>query len=270
MPTRATERRAAVARRTWRAWSRCWPTRSACTGSRRRRSTGDDRRPALPLAVWIDGSQDPKLSAPRRSLDRLTVAPAAVLSGSLQRGAERGPGRARDAAACRRHAGAARPASGWVRPRRSRPMRRSSPCDEDELGNSGERAGPHFRPGPSPDRWLACDDSGHACWSSRRAATAESVAAQLRPHPAGATSSRWPWRGLDRPAARARPAAALPSAPQRGGRRARLVGAVTRLRAHLGTGRSVRGSGQRSAGCADRSGGSRASRSSSASATSRS
>jgi GT2 family glycosyltransferase len=33
-------------------------------------------------------------------------------------------------------------------------------CDHDQLSPSGVRSSPHFAPGPSPDRWLACDDSG--------------------------------------------------------------------------------------------------------------
>ncbi len=33
-------------------------------------------------------------------------------------------------------------------------------CDSDRLDGAGRRHAPHFRPGPSPDRWLACDDSG--------------------------------------------------------------------------------------------------------------
>ena len=33
-------------------------------------------------------------------------------------------------------------------------------CDHDQLSTEGARDAPHFAPGPSPDRWLACDDSG--------------------------------------------------------------------------------------------------------------
>lgn len=33
-------------------------------------------------------------------------------------------------------------------------------CDDDRLDAGGRRHAPRFRPGPSPDRWLACDDSG--------------------------------------------------------------------------------------------------------------
>lgn len=33
-------------------------------------------------------------------------------------------------------------------------------CDDDALAPDGSRVEPHLRPGPSPDRWLALDDSG--------------------------------------------------------------------------------------------------------------
>ena len=45
-------------------------------------------------------------------------------------------------------------------------------CDEDELDATGRRSAPRFRPGPSPDRWLALDDSGSALLVDREAALA--------------------------------------------------------------------------------------------------
>lgn len=43
-------------------------------------------------------------------------------------------------------------------------------CDEDRLARDGSRADPRLRPGPSPDHWLACDDSGSMLLVSRKAA----------------------------------------------------------------------------------------------------
>jgi GT2 family glycosyltransferase len=43
-------------------------------------------------------------------------------------------------------------------------------CDEDEQLPGGTRRAPRFRPGPSPDRWLACDDSSGLLVVSRRRA----------------------------------------------------------------------------------------------------
>ena len=42
--------------------------------------------------------------------------------------------------------------------------------DEDRVGPGQRRHGPHFRPGPSPDRWLATDDTGRMIVVSREAA----------------------------------------------------------------------------------------------------
>jgi O-antigen biosynthesis protein len=45
-------------------------------------------------------------------------------------------------------------------------------CDEDRLDPAGRRVAPRFRPGPSPDHWLACDDSGSMLVVQREAAMA--------------------------------------------------------------------------------------------------
>ncbi len=55
-------------------------------------------------------------------------------------------------------------------------------CDEDQLDGNGSRRAPRFRPGPSPDRWLAGDDSGSLLVISRDRAAA--VRAELRGGPA--------------------------------------------------------------------------------------
>jgi hypothetical protein len=45
-------------------------------------------------------------------------------------------------------------------------------CDDDLLAPDGSGVAPRFRPGPSPDRWLACDDSGPMLVVNRAAAAA--------------------------------------------------------------------------------------------------
>jgi GT2 family glycosyltransferase len=50
-------------------------------------------------------------------------------------------------------------------------------CDDDELSPLGARRSPRFAPGPSPDRWLACDDSGAMLVVRRQPAAA--VAGEL-------------------------------------------------------------------------------------------
>lgn len=46
-------------------------------------------------------------------------------------------------------------------------------CDDDLLGADGGRLQPHVRPGPSPDRWLALDDSGPLLCVRREALLAQ-------------------------------------------------------------------------------------------------
>lgn len=57
-------------------------------------------------------------------------------------------------------------------------------CDEDELDEHLRRHSPRFRPGPSPDLWLACDDSSGTLLVGR-----ESAARRL-----GELCSRTAWR----------------------------------------------------------------------------
>jgi GT2 family glycosyltransferase len=54
-------------------------------------------------------------------------------------------------------------------------------CDDDALTEAGGRDQPCFRPGPSPDRWLACDDSGPLIVVRRD--TAASAVAHLSAEP---------------------------------------------------------------------------------------
>jgi GT2 family glycosyltransferase len=111
-----------------------------------------------PLAVWIDGDG----LAAQRTRDALaqgTVAPSAVLGGDLPEALATSRAdrviliRAGDIPAplAVERLGQAAALAGDAA---------VITCDDDALGEAGARRDPHFRPGPSPDRWLACEDSG--------------------------------------------------------------------------------------------------------------
>lgn len=114
--------------------------------------------PPVPLAVWIGGDG----LAAQRTRDALaqgTVAPSAVLEGDLPEAlaASRADRvvliRAGDIPAplAVERLGQAAALAGDAA---------VITCDDDALGANGARRDPHFRPGPSPDHWLACEDSG--------------------------------------------------------------------------------------------------------------
>ena len=120
------------------------------------------------LVVWIEGD-GAAAQRTRASLQFSSVAPAAVLSGRLQDALAESRAdrvlllRAGDTVAplaLERLGQAAALA----------PDATLLTVDEDHLGLAGDRRLPHFHPGPSPDRWLACDDSGSAVVVSRTAA----------------------------------------------------------------------------------------------------
>jgi GT2 family glycosyltransferase len=129
---------------------------------------GDPKTPAMPLAAWIDGD-DPAAGRTIAALEDSTVAPAEILRGTFiealrasryQRVVLIRAGDVLAPLALERLGQAATlAADAWV-----------ITCDEDVLGPDDERIRPHFRPGPSPDRWLACDDSGDLLTVSRDAA----------------------------------------------------------------------------------------------------
>lgn len=110
------------------------------------------------MAVWIEGGDDAARRT-RQALGGSTLAPSAVLDGPLAEALASGGGdlvllvRAGDEPAplaLERLGQAAALA----------PDANVITCDEDRLTGVGGRHAPRFRPGPSPDRWLACDDSG--------------------------------------------------------------------------------------------------------------
>ena len=110
------------------------------------------------VAVWIEGGDEDRGST-AAGLESSTLGPAAVLHGALdealaQTRSERvllvGAGDVLAPLALERLGQAARLA----------PDAHVITSDDDELDAAGRRRAPRFRPGPSPDRWLACDDSG--------------------------------------------------------------------------------------------------------------
>ena len=131
---------------------------------------GAESAPATALAVWIDGAGD-AAEQTRAALAAGTMGPAAVLDGPL-----------REALATTRadrvmliRAGD-RPAPMAVerlaQAAALAPDAAVISCDRDRLSPSGRRGSPCFSPGPSPDRWLACDDSGTLIVVSRERAAA--------------------------------------------------------------------------------------------------
>jgi GT2 family glycosyltransferase len=142
---------------------------------------GDPGMVAAPPAVWIEVTDDDHaeeaVARTRAALDRSNIGPAAVLEGSLDRAL-------------------AETRADWVLLVRAgdepsplalarfgqatvlAPDAAVITCDDDVRSSKGSRREPRFRPGPSPDRWLATDDSGplllvdrvaaqpHAAWLS--------------------------------------------------------------------------------------------------------
>jgi GT2 family glycosyltransferase len=119
---------------------------------------GDAGARPLPLAVWIDGEGD-AATRTRAALERATVAPAVLLNGPLEA--------ALAGTRCERvmlvRAGDEPAPLALERLGQAAALAPDAAvitCDDDELSPAGVRHSPRFRPGPSPDRWLACDDSG--------------------------------------------------------------------------------------------------------------
>jgi GT2 family glycosyltransferase len=113
-----------------------------------------------PLAVWIDG--EPGSEATLRTESALAAGsaqPAAVLQGPLRQALAEV--RTRELILLR--AGDVLAPSALERfgqAVRLAPDAEVITCDEDQLDAGDRRQTPRFRPGPSPDHWLACDASG--------------------------------------------------------------------------------------------------------------
>jgi GT2 family glycosyltransferase len=118
---------------------------------------GADVTPA-PIAVWVEGDGERS----RRTVDGLassTYAPAEVLSGPFEQALR--STRATHVALVR--AGDVLAPLALERLGQAATMAGDAAVftsDDDVLDSDGKRHSPRFRPGPSPDHWLADDDSG--------------------------------------------------------------------------------------------------------------
>jgi len=120
---------------------------------------GDAGMPAAPMAVWIEPGEEHAVARTRSAITAGTVAPVAFLDGSLPDALERT--RAPYVVLCR--AGDEPHELALERLGQAATLAADAAvitCDDDRLAPDGARRTPRFRPGPSPDRWLASDDSG--------------------------------------------------------------------------------------------------------------
>ena len=119
---------------------------------------GDPGIAPAPLAVWVEGEGE-AVTRTIRALESSTRPPVAVLTGSFEPAMQstRVPHvalvRAGDVLAplALERLGQAVSLA---------PDAAIFTCDDDRLDSGGSRHRPHFRPGPSPDHWLAVDDCG--------------------------------------------------------------------------------------------------------------
>jgi GT2 family glycosyltransferase len=133
---------------------------------------GDRDTRAEPLAVWIDGNDPAAVARTRAALDAGTVAPAALSGGSLREALA--AGRTRHVLIVR--AGDAPSPLALERLGQAVTLAADAAvitCDDDTADDRDVRSDPRFRPGPSPDRWLVCEDSGPMIAVSRERAAAE-------------------------------------------------------------------------------------------------
>lgn len=120
---------------------------------------GSPRLCPVPLAVWIGEDTGDRAERTRAALAQSTVEPLMILNGELHEalssircdyvalvrgGDELAPFALERLGQAAQLAGDANVIT----------------CDDDLLTPARARCAPRFRPGPSPDRWLACDDSG--------------------------------------------------------------------------------------------------------------
>jgi GT2 family glycosyltransferase len=126
---------------------------------------------AAPVAIWIEDADSEAAARTRDALAAGSAAPATVLGGSLK-----------DALASTRCDHVALVRAGDVPALLAverlgqaavlAPDAAVITCDDDRLDQARHRVAPRFRPGPSPDRWLACDDSGPLVLVAREPAAA--------------------------------------------------------------------------------------------------
>jgi O-antigen biosynthesis protein len=137
---------------------------------------GDPGERPAPIALWIEDSRDPAATdRTRLAVEASTTPPAGVLTGSLADAL----GQTRAEYVALVHAGDEPAPLALERMGQAAAMAATAAgaprvitSDDDLLGPDGARTEPRFRPGPSPDRWLACDDSGPLLVVSRAGAAA--------------------------------------------------------------------------------------------------
>jgi GT2 family glycosyltransferase len=137
----------------------------------------DGHAAPAPLAAWIEGD-GPQAQDTRDALTAGTAAPVEILGGALA-----------DALAGTRSEHVLLVRAGDIpaplaiqrfgQALTVAPDAAIVTCDEDALSPGGNRSDPRFRPGPSPDHWLACDDSGSMFVVGRAAAAAQLAALDL-------------------------------------------------------------------------------------------
>lgn len=109
-------------------------------------------------AVWIDGSGE-AATRTRTSLQGSTHSPTQIIDGPLREAL----GRIQDERVLLIRAGDEVAPLALERLGQAAALAPDAAvitCDSDKLSPSGVRHTPQLRPGPSPDHWLACDDSG--------------------------------------------------------------------------------------------------------------
>jgi GT2 family glycosyltransferase len=120
---------------------------------------GEPSEPPIPLAVWIGDGDIEALLRTRESLRNSTATPAAILGGPL----ENALANTRAERVVLVRAGDVLAPLALDRLGQAAALALDAAvitCDDDRLDAAARRHDPTFRPGPSPDRWLACDDSG--------------------------------------------------------------------------------------------------------------
>jgi hypothetical protein len=146
---------------------------------------GEPELAPVPLAVWIETSSSDAADRTRAALADGTVGPAEVLEGPSL-GAALARTRADRVVIVR--AGDEPAPLALERLGQAfalAPDAAVITCDEDALEAGGGRIEPAFRPGPSPDRWLACDDSGVLLAVDRERAAAAVAESELGGGPGG-------------------------------------------------------------------------------------
>jgi GT2 family glycosyltransferase len=122
-----------------------------------------------PLAIWIEPGEPDLVRRTQASLEVSTVRPEQILEGELA--ASLAQSRAPRVVLLR--AGDVLAPLALERLGQAATLAPDAlviTCDDDRLAADGSRDAPRFRPGPSPDRWLACDDSGPLLAVARRRA----------------------------------------------------------------------------------------------------